>query len=341
MQEYENRGKKSLKNKFVAAIAVGERVDDIFLVIEKSLHRYQKPKADGEEEFLRLVLGDNSGTINAIMWQGAREAYGNCEASPLVRVTGQVGTYREQPQLTVDSLTPVAKEQVNLADFQRASGKDRREMVAELRELIQGLENPHLKELLRSFFDDRKFLIAFADAPAAKSIHHAYVGGLLEHTLETVSICLHLVKLYPCYLNRDLLVAGALLHDIGKIKEYDAHALNFEITDDGKLFGHIILGSQMVEGAIARLEGFPPALASELLHMILSHHGQREWGSPEPPKTMNAFALHHADYLGAQMNHFYEVLHRHRAGEGEWTPLDSKLERSLYLGFLPQELGQE
>jgi len=330
-----------LKNRFVAALSEGERVDDIFLVIEKSLHRFQNPKADGEEEFLRLVLGDKSGTINAVMWQGAREGYRCCVASPLVRVTGQVGTYREQPQLTVESLSPVAREQVNLADFQRASERDRRQMVAELRELIQSLENPHLQDLLRYFFEDRKFLIAFADAPAAKSIHHAYVGGLLEHTLETVSICLHLVKLYPRYLNRDLLVAGALLHDIGKVKEYDAHALNFAITDAGKLFGHIILGLQMVEEALAGLKDFPQDLAAELLHMILSHHGQREWGSPEPPKTMNAFALHHADYLGAQMNHFHEVLDRHRAGEGKWTPLDGKLERSLYLGFLSRDLGEE
>lgn len=330
-----------MKKQFVAEIVEGDRVDDIFLVIERGLHRFQTPKPDGEEEYLRLVLGDKSGIINAVMWQGAREAYQSCAASPLVRVTGQVGTYREQLQLTVESLIPVAKGQVNLADFQRASGKDRRQMVGELLQLVQGLENSHLQDLLRTFFEDRSFLIAFADAPAAKSIHHAYVGGLLEHTLETASICLHLVRLYPRYLDRDLLVAGALLHDIGKVREYDAHALNFEITDAGKLFGHILLGFQMVEEALASLEGFPQDLAAELLHMILSHHGYREWGSPEPPKTMNAFALHHADYLGAQMNHFQEVLDRHRDGEGKWTSFDSKLERSLYLGFLPQDLGEE
>ncbi|NLP17660.1 MAG: HD domain-containing protein [Firmicutes bacterium] len=326
-----------MKEKFVADLGVGDSVADVFLVVEKSLHRYQRPNPRGEEEFLRLVLADNSGTINAVMWQGAQGAYRSCVNSPLVRITGQVTTYREQPQVTVENLIPVEKQQVNLADFQRASERDRREMVEEIRELVGGLENPYLRELIHTFIQNREFLLAFADAPAAKSIHHAYVGGLLEHTLETVSICLHLETLYPRYLNRDLLVAGAILHDIGKIKEYDAHTLNFEITDSGKLFGHITLGHQMVKEAIEGVEGFPPDLAAELLHMILSHHGQRDWGSPEPPKTMNAFALHHADYLGAQLNYFHGLIERNKDRGANWTSMDYKLERSIYLGFLAGE----
>lgn len=325
-----------MKKIFVADLKVGDAVADVFLVVEKGLHRYQRPNPRGEKEFLRLVLGDNSGTINAVMWQGALEAYRHCEASPLARITGQVTTYREQPQVIVESLAPVEKHRVNLADFQRASERDRRGMVEEIRGLARGFENPHLRELICTFIRDRKFLLAFADAPAAKSIHHAYVGGLLEHTLETVSICQHLLTLYPRYLNQDLLLAGAILHDIGKIKEYDAHTLNFEITDSGRLFGHIVLGHQMVRKAIDGIDGFPPDLAMELLHMILSHHGQRDWGSPEPPKTMNAFALHHADYLGAQLNYFHGVVEKNKDKGSDWTSLDYKLERSVYLGFLTE-----
>ncbi len=325
-----------MKEKFVTSLNVGDSVDDVFLVIEKSLHRYQRPNARGEEEFLRLVLGDNTGTISAVMWQRAQEGYKNCGESPLVQIIGQVTTYREQLQLTVESLQPVEKQRVNLADFQRASERDRRQMVEEIRKLGMGLENPYLKDLFCAFFHDREFLLTFADAPAAKSIHHAYVGGFLEHTLETASICQHLLTLYPLYLNRDLLLTGAILHDIGKIKEYDAHSLNFEITDSGKLFGHIVLGHQMVKEAISGVDNFPTDLETELLHMILSHHGQRDWGSPEPPKTMNAFALHHADYLGAQLNYFHTVIHKNWGKVGNWTSMDYKLERSIYLGFLPE-----
>ncbi|NLJ33603.1 MAG: HD domain-containing protein [Firmicutes bacterium] len=325
-----------MKKKFVADLNVGDLVADVFLVVGKSLHKYQKANTGGEGEFLRLVLGDNSGTINAVMWEGAGAAYRSCETSPLVRITGRVTTYREQPQVTVEGLTAVNKQKVNLADFQRASERDRREMVEEIQELARELNNPFLRELIFSFIQDRQFLVAFADAPAAKAIHHAYVGGLLEHTLETVAICLEIFTLYPRYLNRDLLVAGAILHDIGKIKEYDAHALNFEITDSGKLFGHIVLGHQMVKENMDKIDGFPPDLAVELLHMILSHHGQRSWGSPEPPKTMNAFALHHADYLGAQLNYFQGLMEKNMGRGTNWTPMDYKLERSVFLGFLPE-----
>jgi 3'-5' exoribonuclease len=307
-------------------------------VTEKALCPFQDAARAGAQ-FLRLQLYDKTGTIQAVMWEQAAEGYRCCADVPIVRVRGKVTSYRDQPQLVVEGIWSVDPLQVNLEDFQATSARSRRDMVAELQQLVEELENNYLRALIQSFLDDRQFLVAFANSPAAKAIHHAYIGGLLEHTLETVSICKELARLYPQFIDLDLLLSGAILHDIGKIKEYDAQKINFEVTDMGKLLGHIIIGAQMVAETIKTLEGFPPFLATELLHMIISHHGKREWGSPEPPKTMNAFALHHADYLSAQISHFSQVVVKHRDSGSQWTPFDGKLERSVYLGFL--NLDQE
>lgn len=204
-------------------------------------------------------------------------------------------------------------------------------MTGRLKDLIQSVKNIHLKKLLLLMFGDKNIYRAFINSPAAQKVHHAYIGGLLEHSLEVAQVCEHIASNYKDVLNRDLLITGALLHDIGKIREYDFSSVSFEMTDIGKLVGHLVLGKEMVDEKIREMSDFPQELQLAIGHMIISHHGEREWGSPEVPKTMEAFSLFHSDLLSARLNQFSGLLKKHTNTDSSWTPWDKFLERSAYL----------
>ena len=318
-----------MKKQMVKDLRVGDEVETQALVIEANRTAFSSPHRAGEH-FLKLTLGDVSGRVKAVMWEPPPED-DPVRQDDIVFIRGSVSDYHG-PQVVVSDLRKLDPAKVNRAFFQAVSGRDPAEMKAELEEVIkQDVQDKNLKALLNQFFSDAEFTRLFSTAPAARTIHHNCVGGLLEHTLEVIAVCRNLAELYPQQIQLDLLLTGAILHDIGKIEEYHQDSISFDFTDRGKLVGHISIGKEMFDQKMAALANFPPAMKLELEHMMLTHHGMREWGSPEVPKTIHAFALFHADLVSARMNQFVKIMEKHVPESGVWTEWDRFLERSIYI----------
>jgi len=270
-----------MKNPSVSQLEPNQLVLGVFLV----QHKEVRQKKTGEP-YLSLVLSDRTGDLEAKMWDNAQEAMGMFERDGFVRVKGMLQTFQNRLQLTIHRLQPVPESEIDIADYLPASKRNRDEMFAELRSWIASMTHPHLKALLETIFADEAVALAYRTAPAAKSVHHAWIGGLIEHVL---SLC-HLAKFtathYPD-VDFDLLLTGVLLHDIGKIAELN-YARSFGYSTEGQLIGHITMGIRMVDDAIREVPGFPPALQDLVVHMILSHHGALEFGSPKLPMFLEA-----------------------------------------------------
>ncbi len=317
-----------MKKQMIKDMRIGDDVETQVLVLEASKTAFSAPHRAGKH-FLKLVLGDVSGRVKAVMWDPPADETVNPD--DVVFIRGSVGEYHG-PQVVVSDLKKLDPHKVNRSFFQPVSERSPEEMLDELKKVIaEEITDDHLRALMKVFFEDSEFVRRFALAPAARTIHHNYVSGLLEHTLEVIYFCRSLVEVYPGQIQLDLLLTGAILHDIGKIEEYRQDSLSFEFTDRGKLVGHISIGKEMLDKKVEELADFPPALKLELEHMILTHHGAREWGSPEIPKTIHAYALFHADLLSARLNQFITVMNRHSAGSGDWTEWDRFLERSIFV----------
>jgi 3'-5' exoribonuclease len=327
-----------MKKQMIGSLKIGDEVETQAVILELNRAAFSSAQRAGEY-FLKLTLGDVSGRVKAVMWDPpvGDEAV---VAGDVVFLRGSVNEYHGL-QVVVSDLKRLDKTKVNKAFFQTVSERESDEMAAELQAIIkEEIEDKNLKALLEAFFGDAEFLRQFSQAPAARTIHHNCVGGLLEHTLEVVALCRGLADLYPGgQINRDLLLAGALLHDIGKLEEYKQDSISFEFSDRGKLVGHISIGKEMLDGKLVGLPNFPADLKLELEHMLLTHHGQRDWGSPEVPKTINAFALFHADLVSARMNQFLGIMKNHPQGSGNWSEWDRFLERSIYVGGAKEEQG--
>lgn len=318
-----------MKKQMIKDLRVGDEVETQVLVIEINKTAFSSPHRAGEY-FLKLTLGDVSGRVKAVMWDPPSDGE-EIGQDDIIFIRGSVTDYHG-PQVVISEMRRLDPTRVNRAFFQPVSERDSREMVAELEAIInEEINDRDLQALLKAFFGDAEFARRFAQAPAARTVHHNNVGGLLEHTLEVVEICRCLVKLYPHKINPDLLLTGAILHDIGKVEEYKQDSISFDFTDRGKLVGHISIGKEMLDTRLAGLATFPAELKLELEHMILTHHGMREWGSPEIPKTIHAFALFHADLVSARMNQFITVINKHVPESGEWTEWDRFLERSIFV----------
>ena len=283
------------------------------------------------EPFLSLVLADRTGEVAAVMWEGVEELGRDLAEGDILKVQGHVGSYQGERQLTVTRLRKATAEEAALEEFLPRSPHDPSVLLGRLRAVIDGMQEPSLKRLLQLLFGDEAFLARFAAAPAAKAIHHAVLGGLLEHTASVVGLCELLAAYYPA-LDRDLLLAAAILHDVGKIREL-AWERTFDYTDAGRLLGHITLGALLVEERIRSIPDFPDALEERLLHCILSHHGELEWGSPKRPKTLEALVLHYAEDLDGKVNAFLHFAEAYpdpqRPG---WTQYNRSLDRYLFFG---------
>ena len=276
-----------------------------------------------------MLLADCTGRIEARVWDGAKDIDRLFDIGDVVTVEGSVSEYNGL-QINIKNIKKY-NGSVDLALFQQCTLKDRDKMAKILNELIESIKNTYLKKLLLLIFSDKDIYRSYINCPAAQRIHHAYIGGLLEHSLEVAEICEYIATLYEDILNRDLLITGALLHDIGKIREYDFSSISFEMTDIGKLVGHLVLGKEIIDEKICEITDFPKELQMEIGHMIISHHGEREWGSPEVPKTMEAFSLYHSDFLSAKLNQFSSLINEHKDTESNWTNWDKFLERSAFL----------
>jgi 3'-5' exoribonuclease len=311
-----------MKSPYVSELQANQAVNGVFLVQHKDVRQ----KKSGEP-YLSMVLGDRTGDVDSKMWDNAAEAMGTFERGDFVRVKGLLQIFQNRPQLTVHKIQPVPESEADASDFFPASKRDRDEMFVEMRGWIAGVANPHLKGLLESIFADEEIALAFRTAPAAKTVHHAWLGGLIEHVL---SLC-HLAKFTAAHypgIDFDLLLAGVLLHDIGKIHEL-TYARGFGYSTEGQLLGHINIGVAMVREKLRLLPDFPPKLRDLLLHMILSHHGELEFGSPKVPLFAEALLLHHLDNLDSKMELARAAVEKDRLIEGEWTGYISPLDRSL------------
>ncbi|MBI2114853.1 MAG: HD domain-containing protein [candidate division NC10 bacterium] len=311
---------------FVADLIEGEPVTSYFLAKQVEVRQRRSG-----EPYLTLVLADRTGQVPAVMWEGVEEASQGLAEGDIVKVQGLLGTYQREPQLTLTRLRKAAAEEVALEDYLPRSAQDPAALLTRLRQVVDGIQEPHLRSLLRDLLADEAFAAAFVAAPAAKSIHHAVLGGLLEHTVSVVGVCRLLAEYYPA-LDRDLLLAAAILHDVGKVRELSWDRV-FDYTDAGRLLGHITLGALLVEERIRAIPDFPEPLAQRLLHCILSHHGELEWGSPKRPKTLEALVLHYAEDLDGKVNSFLNFAQSHPDPQHPgWSQFNRSLDRYLYFG---------
>jgi 3'-5' exoribonuclease len=281
-------------------------------------------------QYLSLVLGDRTGDIQARVWDNAEPLAAMFEEGDVVAVTGGVETYKDQLQLIITDLVKCPPEQVRREDFLPRSERDPDEMMQELIGVCKSVRDPGLRKLLAAFFANRNFAAQFKTCPGAKVIHHAYLGGLIEHTLNVARICDNVCGIYP-QLNRDLLIAGALLHDIGKVREY-SYDTNIETTDEGRLIGHIANGYRMVTEAMEKIAELTPEARLRVGHLIVAHHGDPSMEAPKVPMTVEAVALHYAENLEAQVNRFLSIIARDRGQGKGWTEYDRLLDRRLFIG---------
>ncbi len=321
------------KNDEVGEIGRGGK-GEIFLVTEKSLRTTQAGR-----KYLALEFADRTGRIQASVWGDSAESIDSTiAADQFVEVTGRVATFGGQLELKVSSLKVVADEGVDLADFLPSTRRGAEDMERELQHLVKLIEDGHLRALTRACLEDADLGLRFRQAPAAKQIHHATLGGLLEHTLSVANLCLAIAEHYkPFYqLDKDLLLTAALLHDIGKVREY-AWGRSFDYTDEGRMVGHLVIGAGIVAERAATIPGFPPETLLRLRHMLLSHHGQYDWGSPKRPKFPEALALHFADDLDCKLNMIEEFIQaeKQRDPDSHWTPYHRTLDRFFYKGPRP------
>lgn len=311
-----------MKSTFVRELEPNTTIQDVFLVSAKDV-RYKK----SGDPYLSLILSDKTGELDAKMWDNAAEASTTFERDDFVRVKGLVQVFQDKPQLNIHKLQPVADAAVDLADFLPASTRDRDEMFAELLAWIEGMQNPHLKGLLAALLSDPDVARRYRTAPAAKGVHHAWIGGLIEHVLSMCKLARFTAGHYPD-IDFDLLLSGVILHDIGKIHEL-SYERSFRYSDAGQLLGHIHIGTQMVQEKLAGMPDFPQKLRDLLLHMILSHHGLLEYGSPKVPVFAEAMLLHQIDVMDSKMETMRSTVERDRHIEGTWTGYSRPLERTV------------
>jgi len=252
-----------------------------------------------------IMLQDSSGTINAKIWD-MTPFIEDFDSKSFICVSGNITQFNSINQLNISGCYVVDPSEVNIEDFCPKAPRPIEDMWAEFIQIIDSVENEYLNKLLHAFFDNEKLISRFKANSAAKTVHHAYVGGLLEHSLSVAKICITLADNYPT-INRDLLITVAVLHDIGKIKEIAAFPEN-DYTDEGNLLGHIYMGAEMVDIQVRKIEGFPKTLANEVKHCILAHHGGLEYGSPKVPALIEATALSFADDTDAKLRRFSDLL---------------------------------
>lgn len=287
--------------RYISDLQEGDRLTCIYLCKQKTaaFTRNGKP-------YDNLVLQDKTGSIDGKIWDPNSGGIADFDAMDFIEVTGDVINFSGNLQMNIKRVRIAREDEYNPSDYVPVTEKSAKDMYHELIEIIQTVENPFLSRLLKSFFvDDKIFVKSFAMHSAAKTVHHSFVGGLMEHTLSVTRFCNYMAGAYPL-LKRDLLISAALLHDIGKTIELSDFPMN-DYTEEGQLLGHIVIGAQMIHDRIKEIEDFPKVLENELVHCILSHHGELEYGSPKKPALAEAVALNLADNADARMQTLTEI----------------------------------
>jgi 3'-5' exoribonuclease len=310
----------------ISEILPNQEVASSFVIEDKQLR-----VARNGTPFLTLKLVDKSGQITGRIWERAEEWSRLIEAKSVVFIRGKSEVFREELQLQIEEIAPVPPADIDRADFLPVCPKSLDELMEKLRDLAATIKKGPLQRLARQILSDTHLMDRFKAAPAAKSMHHAYLGGLLEHTVAVAELVSSIAVFYP-ELNRDLLVIGAILHDIGKVDEF-TYDLFIDYSPSGRLLGHMVLGVQILDERIRSLRGFPSEEALLLSHLILSHHGEVELGAVRLPMTREAFVLHFADDLDAKMNSLTRILADSKQGDEAWTPYQPLFERFFFRGF--------
>jgi 3'-5' exoribonuclease len=311
-----------MKSPYVTELAPNQVITATLLVHIKDIRQ----KKSGEP-YLSLVLGDRTGELDAKMWDNVAEVLESFQRDDFVKVKGLVQIYQNRPQLTIHKMMKVHDSDVDFSDFFPSSERSSDEMFAELRQVVAGVHNPHLRRLLDLFLDDEPLMRMYKTAPAAKNVHHAFLGGLLEHVLSLCSLSRTMAAHYRM-VDLDLLIAGAVLHDVGKVAEL-TYERSFGYSTEGQLLGHIVIGMRMLGDKVARIPDFPPRLRTLVEHMIISHHGELEFGSPKIPLFPEALLLHHLDNLDSKMECMRGMIAKDRLAEGCWTAYSSSLDRAV------------
>lgn len=309
--------------KYIETLRAGDRVGDIYLCKFK-----QSAVTKNGKPYENIILQDKTGTLDGKIWEPNSQGISEFDVMDYVEVVGDVTSFQGALQLSIKRVRVVGEDEYSPSDYLPVSQKDIEEMYHSLLDYIRGLENPYLKQLAMKFFvEDQDFIKRFKFHSAAKSVHHGFVGGLLEHTLGVLKLCEHYVMAYPI-LNKDLLYTAAMFHDIGKLEEISAFPEN-DYTDDGQLLGHIMIGTEWVGGKIREISGFPKKLGNELKHCILAHHGELEYGSPKKPALIEALALNFADNTDAKMQTMIEVLQGSQDKGDEWLGYNRLFESNI------------
>jgi 3'-5' exoribonuclease len=308
---------------FVAEIKDRDSVNAVFLVKDKIM-----AMAKNGKPYMNLRFMDKSGEIEAKVWDNVDLLDKQFDKDDFVLVRGKASVYMNKMQVVVAEIAKVPEDQVTLADFLPESPRDNAGMRQELRDVVAALTNPYLRRLMEAFLADDPFLDLYCMAPAAKGMHHVYLGGLLEHSLALAKLVKTIVPLYEG-INEDLLIVGALLHDVGKVHEM-SYERAFDYTDIGKLLGHITIGVEMVEDRIRQVDGFPRELGILLKHMLLSHHGQYEYGSPKRPKTIEATILNYLDDMDSKINGIRAHIAKENVSTSRWTAYHRLYDRYFF-----------
>lgn len=309
---------------YITDLKAGQSFTDFFALRKKEVKEYEG------RPYLVLELGDKTGRMGAVVWEDFDQVNQALKPEDVVKVRGTVTTYRDTLQIKVEKIRKAEPAEYDPHNFLPETEMDRQELWASLQAWAQSIVNPFLRELIRRCFTDRELRGRFCQAPAGKFWHHPYLGGLLEHTVSVVYLCQKAAEQYPL-VDRDLLLTGAILHDIGKTREYKWTTF-IDYTDEGRLIGHVVLGERMVDELVGQIPGFPEELRKRLSHLILSHHGQRESGSPVVPMTTEAIVLYYTDELDAKMGALERIIKREKEPHKRWSNWVRLMERFIYLG---------
>ena len=307
--------------KYIQELHDGEHVMGVYLCKQKSSAVTKNGKP-----YDNVIIQDKTGVIDCKIWDVGNAGICEFDALDYIDIVGEVSSFNGALQISIKRVRVADEGEYNPADYLPVSERNIDEMYKELTGYINGIDNHYLKTLLEDFFvRDEEFIKKFKKSSAAKSVHHCFIGGLLEHTVSVAALCKSYAEKYPI-LKKDLLVSAALLHDVGKVREFSSFPEN-DYTDEGNLLGHIVMGSEMVGEKTRMIDGFPVSLESELKHCILAHHGKLEYGSPKKPALVEAIALNYADDLDAKMETFKEILNS--TTETGWLGFNRLFESNL------------
>lgn len=309
--------------KYIEALKEGDRLGDIYLCKHK-----QSAVTKNGKSYENVILQDKTGVLDAKIWDPNSQGISDFDKFDYIEVYGDVTSFQGALQLNIKRVRKVSEGEYDPADYLPVSEQDIDEMYKKILSYIDSVKNEYLNRLLKVYFkEDKEFIKSFKFHSAAKSVHHGFVGGLVEHTLNVTSICNFFCQMYPM-LNRDMLITSAICHDMGKVKELSEFPMN-DYTDEGQLLGHISIGAEMLAIAIHDIEGFPVKMATELKHCILAHHGEYEYGSPKRPALAEAVALNFADNADAKLETMKEAFKTVPEGNTDWQGYNRFFETNI------------